>query len=93
MRARVPLMVGDAPLLAAGIGAAGLSLALTAPGEAWFTALDTLMETGAERARAEAACADQSALLRPSAAQAARRWYETLQEYRARCLGFSAGRV
>ena len=93
LAAGVPVLGGDSPLLAAGIGAAGLSLSLTAPAETWFAALDGLMTPGDLRQRAEAACPAQAALLRPSAAQVASLWRDTLQTHIVRSHGFPKGRV
>lgn len=93
LAAGVPILGGDVPLLAAGIGAAGVSLSLTAPAEAWYAALDGLMTQGDLRQRAEAACPAQAALLRPSAAQVASLWRDALQPPIARRHGFPTGRV
>lgn len=93
MRAGVPILVGDSPLLAAGIGDAGVSVSLTAPAPVWCAAFEALMGSGEVRLRAEAACAGQAEYLRPSAGDAALLWRETLQTHIARCHGFAAGRV
>lgn len=93
LAAGVPVLGGDSPLLAAGIGAAGMSLSLTAPAEAWYAALDGLMTPGDLREQAEAACPAQAARLRPSVAQVANLWRDALQTHIARSHGFPAGRV
>jgi hypothetical protein len=93
MAAGVPVLVGDSPLLAAGTGAAGLSLSLTAPAEAWFAALDGLMTPGDLRQRAEAACPAQAVFLRPSAAQVASLWRDALHTHIVRSHGFPMRRI
>ncbi len=93
MRAGVPVLVGDTPLLAAGIGDAGGSVGLTAPASVWCAAFEGLMGTGEVRLRAEAACAGQAEFLRPSAGDAALLWRETLLAHIAQYHGFAAGRV
>jgi hypothetical protein len=93
MRAGVPILGGDTPLLAAGIGDAGLCLSLTAPASRWCAAFEGLTGTGNVRLSAEAACVGQADYLRPSAAAAAMLWRETLLAHIARCHGFTAGRI
>lgn len=65
LSAGVPILGGDAPLLAAAIGPAGVSLPLTAGLPAWLAALDGLMG----RARPTVSvCRSQGARLLPDAA-------------------------
>lgn len=93
MRAQVPLLVGDAPLLVAGVGAAGQSLPLTAPLATWQAAIAALMDDGPARAAAEAACLAQAEYLSPSGASVARLWRSAIDEHMARCKFQTTGRI
>ncbi len=87
LTAGIPVLGGDAPLLAAALGPAGMCLPLATDLPGWLTALDALQ--GRSRPTV-ATCRAQGAQLTPDAAPL---WADTLRQHIARCRELSAGLI
>lgn len=87
LTAGIPVLGGDAPLLASALGQAGLCLPLATGLPGWLTALDTLLGRGRP---AVAVCRAQGAKLTPEAAPL---WSDALRHHVNRCRDLGAGPI
>lgn len=87
LTAGIPILGGDAPLLATAVGPAGLCLPLATGLPDWLAAFDALR--GRTRPTVTI-CRSQGAQLRPEAAPL---WSDVLQQHVRRCRDLSAGPI